>query len=69
MFAPVLAQQGVQNTTALSALLIVLFALGVFLTFKAYVAACGRQTSEIDVKIHYRIIQLFSEGLYKSPTV
>jgi hypothetical protein len=36
MFLPVLAQQGVQNTTAVFALLIVLFALGVFLTFKAY---------------------------------
>jgi hypothetical protein len=36
MFAPVLAHQGIQNTTAVFALLIVLFALGVFLTFKAY---------------------------------
>jgi uncharacterized membrane protein YhaH (DUF805 family) len=36
MYAPVLAQQGVQNTTAVFALLIVLFALGAFLTLKAY---------------------------------
>jgi hypothetical protein len=28
----------------------------------------GRKTSNIDVKISYRIIQLFSEGLYRSPT-
>ena len=28
----------------------------------------GRRTSDIDVRISYRIIQLFSEGLYKSPT-
>jgi uncharacterized membrane protein HdeD (DUF308 family) len=41
MFAPVLAQRQVQNTTAVFALLIVLFALGVFLTFKAY----GREDS------------------------
>jgi hypothetical protein len=31
-------------------------------------AVAGRQTGHIDVKISYRIIQLFSEGLYKSPT-
>ena len=28
----------------------------------------GRKTSNIEVKISYRIIQLFSEGLYRSPT-
>jgi uncharacterized protein YbjQ (UPF0145 family) len=28
----------------------------------------GRKTSEIAVQISYRIIQLFSEGLYRSPT-
>src|SRR5580704_10549402 len=27
----------------------------------------GKQISDIDVKISYRIIQLFSEGLYSSP--
>ena len=31
-----------------------------------YVEA-GTKTSSIDVKISYRIIQLFSEGLYSSP--
>lgn len=30
-------------------------------------AAVGRPTGEIEVKISYRIIQLFSEGLYSSP--
>ena len=44
MFTPVLAQQGVQNTTAVFALLIVLFAIGVFLTFKAY-SREGSQTA------------------------
>lgn len=28
----------------------------------------GRHSDDIDVRISYRIIQLFSEGLYKSPT-
>lgn len=28
----------------------------------------GRRTSDIEVKISYKIIQLFSEGLYRSPT-
>src|SRR5437867_1191619 len=27
----------------------------------------GQKTSDIDVRISYRIIQLFSEGLYSSP--
>jgi len=36
MFAPVLAQRQVQNATAVFALLIVLLAIGIFLTFKAY---------------------------------
>lgn len=31
-------------------------------------ASVGTRTSDIDVRISYRIIQLFSEGLYKSPT-
>jgi len=31
-------------------------------------ARLGRKTSNIDVKISYKIIQLFSEGLYRSPT-
>src|SRR3989442_14164703 len=30
-------------------------------------ATIGTKTSEIDVRISYRIIQLFSEGLYSSP--
>ncbi len=30
-------------------------------------ASAGRRTGNIDVKISYRIIQLFSEGLYSSP--
>src|SRR5689334_10586115 len=30
-------------------------------------ASVGIPTSDIDVKISYRIIQLFSEGLYSSP--
>jgi hypothetical protein len=28
----------------------------------------GKTTSQIEVKISYRIIELFSEGLYFSPT-
>jgi uncharacterized membrane protein YhaH (DUF805 family) len=36
MFAPVYAQQEVENNTAMYGLLIVLLAVGVFLTFKAY---------------------------------
>jgi uncharacterized membrane protein HdeD (DUF308 family) len=36
MFAPRLYQQGAQNSTALFALEIVLLAIGLFLTFKAY---------------------------------
>ena len=31
-------------------------------------AMVGRHTDDITVRISYRIIQLFSEGLYKSPT-
>jgi hypothetical protein len=31
-------------------------------------ATLGRHTDDINVRISYRIIQLFSEGLYKSPT-
>ena len=31
-------------------------------------ATLGRHSDDIDVRISYRIIQLFSEGLYKSPT-
>src|ERR1035438_5095783 len=31
-------------------------------------ATIGRKTSDINVKISYKIIQLFSEGLYRSPT-
>jgi len=42
MFAPAFAQQHEQNTTAIRALLIVLLAVGSFLTFKAY----GREDSE-----------------------
>jgi hypothetical protein len=42
MFAPVFAQREVQNATALFAGLIVLLAIGAFLTFKAY----GRNDSE-----------------------
>jgi uncharacterized membrane protein HdeD (DUF308 family) len=45
MFAPVLAQQGVQNTPIVFASLIVLFVLGVFLTFKAY----GREDNKTAV--------------------
>jgi uncharacterized membrane protein YhaH (DUF805 family) len=45
MFAPVFAQREVQNTGALFARLIVLFAIGVFLTFKAY----GREDSKTAV--------------------
>jgi hypothetical protein len=30
-------------------------------------ASAGKPTSDIDVRISYRIIQLFSEGLYSSP--
>ena len=41
MFATGLYQQGAQNTTALLALEIVLLAIGIFLTFKAY----GREDS------------------------
>jgi ABC-type Mn2+/Zn2+ transport system permease subunit len=36
MFAPILAQREGQNITAVYALLIVLLAVGIFLTFKAY---------------------------------
>jgi uncharacterized membrane protein YhaH (DUF805 family) len=36
MIAPVSAQRAEQNTTAVFALLIVLLAIGIFLTFKAY---------------------------------
>lgn len=36
MFATELYQQGAQNTTALLALEIILLAIGIFLTFKAY---------------------------------
>jgi cation transport ATPase len=36
MFAPAFAQQHEQNTTAIRVLLIVLLAVGSFLTFKAY---------------------------------
>jgi hypothetical protein len=42
MFAPVYAQQEAENNTAVYGLLIVLFAVGVFLTFKAY----GREHSK-----------------------
>ena len=38
MIAPVSSQQGAQNITAVYALLFVLFAVGIFLTFKAYVS-------------------------------
>jgi hypothetical protein len=36
MFAPVFARREVQNIPAVYALLILLFAVGVFLTFNAY---------------------------------
>jgi len=36
MFAPVFSQREAQNTTSVYALLVVVFAIGVFLTFKAY---------------------------------
>ena len=36
MFAPAYAQKEVENNTAVYELLIVLFAIAVFLTFKAY---------------------------------
>ena len=36
MFAPVYSQKGAENNTAVYGLLIVLFAIGVFLTFKGY---------------------------------
>jgi hypothetical protein len=36
MFAPVYSQKGAENSTAVNGFLIVLFAIGVFLTFKAY---------------------------------
>ena len=36
MFAPVFAQREVENATGVYALLIVLLAVGIFLTFKAY---------------------------------
>ena len=36
MFAPAFAQQHEQSTTAIRALLIVLLAIGIFLTFQAY---------------------------------
>ncbi len=42
MIAPVAAQQAGQNTTAVFALLIVLLAIGIVLTFKAY----GRRDSD-----------------------
>ena len=42
MFAPAFAQQHDQNTTAIRGLLIVLLAVGIFLTFKAY----GREASK-----------------------
>jgi hypothetical protein len=47
MFAPVFAQREVQNAGALFAGLIVLFAIGVFLTFKAY----GREDSKTAVSV------------------
>jgi uncharacterized membrane protein HdeD (DUF308 family) len=36
MFAPVYAQKEVENNTTVYGFLVVLFAIGVFLTFKAY---------------------------------
>lgn len=46
MFAPVLAQREVQNTTAVFALLIVLLAIGLFLTFKAYNREDSKTTAQ-----------------------
>lgn len=45
MIAPGFAQQQIQNTTAVFALQIVLLAIGIFLTFKAY----GREDSKTAV--------------------
>jgi hypothetical protein len=44
MIAPVSAQREGQNTTAVFALLIVLLAIGIFLTFKAYRREDGETT-------------------------
>ena len=30
-------------------------------------AAIGRETEKIDVRLSYKIVELFSEGLYASP--
>lgn len=46
MFAPVSAQRSEQDATAVFALLIVLLAIGIFLTFKAY----GREDGEAAVR-------------------
>jgi uncharacterized membrane protein HdeD (DUF308 family) len=45
MFAPVFAQREAQNTTAVYVLLVVVFAVGVFLTFKAYSRERGKTAS------------------------
>ena len=50
MFAPVSAQGAVHHTTALFAVLIILLALGIFLTFKAYGPA-GSDSREATMKV------------------
>jgi hypothetical protein len=46
MFAPVYAQQEAENNTAVYGLLIVLFAIGIFLTVKAYGRDDGKSAGQ-----------------------